>query len=182
MAADFGPSCDSDADATASCRTHPVVSCATRLRRQKAEVQWRPVFPLIASAAVAAAVLAYMLLASRPDRASQQRRYPRLDVSVPVHIHTEYARHEGESRNISQGGMLLQAQAPVSIAQPVRLKFTLPSDTSVEIPAVVSYKKGEQIGLRFDPTHHTRVEIEKWISQSRNSQRAKQADSATSTD
>lgn len=129
-----------------------------------------------------------MLLASRPERASQQRRHPRRDLTVPVHIHTEYDRHEGESRNISQGGMLLMAQAPVSIAQPVRLKFTLPTQTQVEVPAVVSFKKGQQIGLRFDPTHHTRAEIEKWISQrppeapAGDPQARKRADSATSGD
>ena len=124
-----------------------------------------PVLPLIFAAAIALAVLAYMVLVSRPNRASQQRRYPRLDIAVPVHIHTENERHEGETRNISQGGMLLHAHAPVSIAQPVRLKFTLPTETLVEVPAVVSYKKGHQIGLRFDPTHHTRADIERWISQ-----------------
>lgn len=129
-----------------------------------------------------------MLLASRQGRASQQRRHPRRDLTVPVHIHTEENRHEGESRNISQGGMLLTARAPVSISQPVRLKFTLPTETSVEIPAVVSYKKGEQIGLRFDPTHHNRAEIEKWIAQippaapARDKETGKRADSATSGD
>ncbi|MGH9522524.1 MAG: PilZ domain-containing protein [Terriglobales bacterium] len=142
----------------------------------------RPVLPLIFAAAIALAVLAYMVLASRPNRASQQRRHPRLDIAVPVHIHTEDERHDGESRNISQGGMLLQAHAPVSIAQPVRLKFTLPSETPLEIPAVVSYKKGQQIGLRFDPTHHTRADIERWISQSRSEAPAdERGDSATSS-
>lgn len=127
--------------------------------------------PLIIAGIFAAAVLAYMLLASRPGRASQQRRHPRLNLAVPVDIHTYDDRHEGESRNISEGGMLLQAQAPVAIAQPVRLRFSLPAVPAgqhVEIPAVVSYKKGEQIGVRFDPTHHNRADIEKWIAQSRN--------------
>jgi len=144
------------------------------------------VLPLIVAAVIAAAVLGYMLLASRPGRASQQRRYPRREVTIPVHIHTEDDRHEGESRNISGGGMMLQAQAPVSISQPVRLKFTLPSETPVEIPAVVSYKKGEQIGLRFDPTHHTRSDIEKWIAhppvEAPKKEAEKRADSASASD
>jgi hypothetical protein len=33
----------------------------------------------------------------------------------------------------------------------------------VEIPAVVTFKKGQQIGVRFDPTHYGRSDIEKWI-------------------
>ena len=116
-------------------------------------------------AAIAIAVLAYMLLMSRPGHGSPQRRYPRLDLSIPVDIHTHSNKHVGETRNISQGGMLLQASAPISIAQPVRLKFILPAHTTVEIPAVVSFKKGERIGVRFDPTHYGRLDIERWIAQ-----------------
>lgn len=123
-------------------------------------------FLVIVCATIAVAVLVYMLLVSRPNSGAQQRRHPRLQLSVPVDIHTIDTKHAGETRNISQGGMLLQAQAPVSISQPVRLKFTLPPEAFVEIPAVVTYKKGQQIGVRFDPTHYGRTEIEKWIKQS----------------
>ena len=59
--------------------------------------------------------------------------------------------------------MLLHAQAPVAIAQPIRLKFVLPPESQIEIPAVVTYKKGQQIGVRFDPTHYGRALIETWI-------------------
>jgi len=123
----------------------------------------RAMFLVILCAAIAVAVLVYMLLASRPNSGAQQRRHPRMDLAVPVDIHTHDNKHLGETRNISRGGMLLQAQAPVSISQPIRLKFTLPPEAAVEIPAVVTYKKGQQIGVRFDPTHHTRADIEKWI-------------------
>ena len=122
-------------------------------------------FLVIVCAAIAVAVLVYMLLASRPNSGAQQRRHPRMDLAVPVDIHTHDNKHLGETKNISQGGMLLQAHAPVSISQPIRLKFTLPPEAPVEIPAVVTYKKGLQIGVRFDPTHHTRADIEKWMRQ-----------------
>jgi hypothetical protein len=115
---------------------------------------------------IAVAVLVYMLLSSRPNSGKQQRLHPRLDISVPVDIQTNDDKHLASSKNISQGGMLLQGQAPVSIAQPIRLKFTLSAELPVEIPAVVTYKKGEQIGVRFDPTHHRRADIEKWIKDS----------------
>lgn len=123
-------------------------------------------FLVIVCATIAVAVLVYMLLASRPNSGAQQRRHPRMDLAVPVDIHTFDDKHAGETKNISQGGMLLQAHAPVSISQPVRLRFTLPPQAPVEIPAVVTYKKGQQIGVRFDPTHHGRNDIEKWIKQS----------------
>src|SRR3954467_7891848 len=106
----------------------------------------RAMFLVILCATIAVAVLVYMLVGTRANSGAQQRLHPRMDLAVQVHIHTEDDRHVAESRNISQGGMLLRAQAPVSISEPVRLKFTLPAEVPVEIPAVVTYKKGEQIG------------------------------------
>ena len=123
----------------------------------------RAMFLVILCATIAVAVLVYMLLVSRPDSGARQRRYPRMELTIPVDIHTHDDKHLGETRNISLGGMLLHAHAPVSISQPIRLKFTLPPQAAVEVPAVVTYKKGQQIGVRFDPTHYTRAEIEKWI-------------------
>src|SRR5579884_3684971 len=110
----------------------------------------RAMFLVILCATIAVAVLVYMLVGTRPNSGAQQRRHPRLELTVPVRIHTNEDLHEGETKNISQGGMLLKAQAPVSISEPVRLKFNLPAEsaeTQVEIPAVVTYKKGEQIGV-----------------------------------
>jgi hypothetical protein len=131
-------------------------------------------FLVVLCATIAVAVLVYMLLASRPNSGAQQRQHPRLDLAVPVDIHTHDDKHLGETRNISQGGMLLRAQAPVSISQPVRLKFTLPAERFVEIPAVVTFKKGEQIGVRFDPTHHGRADIEKWIKDSKSKKKSEE--------
>ena len=122
-------------------------------------------FLVIVCATIAAAVLVYMVVVSRAKSGANVRRHPRVDVSVPVHIHTDDNRHVAESQNISHGGMLLNTHAPVSIAQPISLKFTLPHEVPVEIPAVVSHKKGKQIGVRFDPTHHRRLTIEKWIQE-----------------
>ena len=141
----------------------------------------RAMFLVVLCATIAVAVLVYMLLASRPNSGPQQRRYPRLELAVPVDIHTHDDKHLGESRNISQGGMLLQAHAPVSISQPVRLKFTLPAQRQVEIPAVVTYKKGAQIGVRFDPTHHERVSIEKWIKDTHSEKKSETESAASQT-
>lgn len=135
-------------------------------------------FLVVLCATIAVAVLVYMLVGTRPNSGAQQRRYPRLELAVPVRIHTSEELHEGESRNISQGGMLLSARAPVSISEPVRLKFTLPAETQVEIPAVVTYKKGEQIGVRFDPTHHSRLELERWLREFRAEKLSQEATTA----
>lgn len=92
------------------------------------------------------------------------RRSPRVPISIPVAIRTEEENFEGKGQNISHGGMLVHAEAPLSVAQPIHVDFTLPDHRSISIPAVVSYKKGEAIGLRFDPTHHQRHAIEKWVN------------------
>lgn len=94
------------------------------------------------------------------------RRSPRVPISISVAIHTVGESFEGKGQNISHGGMLVHAQAPLAVAQPIHVNFTLPDAAAVSIPAVVSYKKGEAIGLRFDPTHHERHSIEKWVDSS----------------
>ena len=138
-------------------------------------------FLVVLCATIAVAVLVYMLLASRPNSGAQQRRHPRLDLAVPVDIHTYDDKHLGETKNISQGGMLLHALAPVSISQPIRLKFTLPPQSQIEIPAVVTFKKGQQIGVRFDPTHYGRSDIERWIREFRTEPKATEPPGTAST-
>ncbi len=105
------------------------------------------------------------------------RRSPRVPISIPVAIHTFDDKFEGEGQNISHGGMLVHAEAPLKVAQPIELNFTLPDSGKVSIPAVVSYKKGEAIGMRFDPTHHERHSIEKWVNSSVKEQAEKTASS-----
>jgi hypothetical protein len=94
------------------------------------------------------------------------RRSPRVPISIPVAIHTFEDSFEGKGQNISYGGMLIKAQAPLSVAQPIEVNFTLPDAGAIRIPAVISYKKGEALGLRFDPTHHDRHPIREWVDNS----------------
>lgn len=131
-------------------------------------------FALLLCAAIAIAILVYMLMASQPrlKPGSSTRRSPRVPVSVPVHIETAQDRYHGDTQNVSHGGMLLRAQAPVSVAQPVELSFTLPDAEPVTIPAVVTHHRGEDVGVRFDPTHQVRRVIERWVDES---QRKKEA-------
>jgi PilZ domain len=99
-------------------------------------------------------------------RATGIRRSPRVPISIPVAIRTEEEHFHGKGQNISHGGMLVHAEAPLSVSQPIQVNFTLPDAAAISIPAVVSYKKGVSIGLRFDPTHHERHSIEKWVNSS----------------
>jgi len=98
--------------------------------------------------------------------ASEVRRSPRVPIAVPVDIHTAGQHYVAAGENISHGGMLIRAEAPLSVAQPIEVGFTLPQDLPISIPAVVSYRKGQNIGLRFDPTHPERHSIQKWVDTS----------------
>jgi hypothetical protein len=127
-------------------------------------------------AAVVIAVILFLVLREgtpRQGAASMKRsphvgvrRSPRIPIAIPVAIHTYDDSFEGRGQNISYGGMLVHAAAPLSVAQPIEVNFTLPEAGAIRIPAVVSYKQGEAIGLRFDPTHHNRHAIERWVDSS----------------
>lgn len=124
---------------------------------------------VVIAVAVIAAVLFLVLREANPapkgsPAARTPRRSPRVPISIPVAIHTTDESFEGKGQNISHGGMLVHAQAPLSVAQPIQVNFTLPEAATISIPAVVSYKRGEAIGLRFDPTHHERHSIEHWVN------------------
>ena len=116
---------------------------------------------------IAIAVLVYLFVWGKSGPAKETRQGPRLDLTITVQVETPEQSFTADSQNISLGGMLLRADAPVSIAQPVHLSFRLPETTEVQIPAVVCHKRGEQIGVRFDPTHQRRIDIEKWLRSER---------------
>lgn len=111
-------------------------------------------------------------------RAAAVRKSPRVPISIPVAIRTAEDNFRGKGQNISHGGMLVHAEAPLSVSQPIQVDFTLPDSPSISIPAVVSYKRGEAIGVRFDPTHHERHSIEKWVDSSLKEQAGKSLSSS----
>jgi c-di-GMP-binding flagellar brake protein YcgR len=112
---------------------------------------------------IAMAVILWLILAGDGKSPESRRAAARVQISVPVELETFGEKYSANSQNISGGGMLLHAQAPVKVAQPLQLFFVLPNQVAVEIPAVVCHKRGEQFGVRFDPTHHRRRAIEKWV-------------------
>ncbi len=135
---------------------------------------------VVVAVAVIAVVLFLVLREGAPGKDASQarptagvRRSPRVPISIPVAIHTTDDSFAGQGQNISHGGMLVHAEAPLAVAQPIQVDFTLPEADTISIPAVVSYKKGEAIGLRFDPTHHERHSIRKWVDSSAKEQAAK---------
>ncbi len=118
---------------------------------------------VVLCAVIAVAVTVWLIMAGEGKSPESRRSNARVQLSVPVAVESFGEVFNADSQDISRGGMLLKAEAPLQVAQPVQLSFTLPEETPVEIPAVVCHKRGEQFGVRFDPTHQRRGIIERWV-------------------
>ena len=59
--------------------------------------------------------------------------------------------------------MSLQLAGAVKISQPVELEFVLPSEQPTSIHAVVWWRKGDMIGVRFDYADEGRARIKDWL-------------------
>lgn len=118
---------------------------------------------VILCALLAVAVTVWLIMAGEGKSPESRRNNARIKLVVPVEVESFGEKYQADSEDISRGGMLLKAEAPVAVSQPVQLSFTLPENTLIEIPAVVCHKRGQQFGVRFDPTHHRRTAIERWV-------------------
>ncbi len=118
---------------------------------------------VVICALVAVAVIAWLIVSSEGKSPESRRNNARIPLVVPVMVETFGEKYQANSQDVSRGGMLLQSDAPVKVAQPVQLAFALPESSLVEIPAVVCHKRGQLFGVRFDPTHQRRAVIERWV-------------------
>ncbi len=118
---------------------------------------------VIVCAVIAVAVTVWLIMSGEGKDRESRRLNARVRLIIPVEVESFGETYNASSQDISRGGMLLKAETPLKVAQPVQLSFTLPEQTPVEIPAVVCHKRGEQFGVRFDPTHHRRGVIERWV-------------------
>jgi c-di-GMP-binding flagellar brake protein YcgR len=118
---------------------------------------------VILCALLAVAVTVWLIMAGEGKSPESRRNNARIKLVVAVQVESFGEKYQADSLDISRGGMLLKAGAPVEVSQPLQLSFCLPDNTPIEIPAVVCHKRGEQFGVRFDPTHHRRGAIERWV-------------------
>ena len=94
-----------------------------------------------------------------------RRKHPRVYLSADVSIEGHDFCFTARSVQLGPEGMSLEQAGRLSLAQPVLLRFALPSGCRVTVAAVVWWKTRELVGVRFDPrdqNHH----IEKWIQRS----------------
>ena len=118
---------------------------------------------VVLCALVAIAVTVWLIMAGEGKSPESRRNNARIKLVIPVEVESFGEKYQSDSLDISRGGMLLKAEAPVRVALPVQLSFILPDNTPIEIPAVVCHQRGQQFGVRFDPTHHRRGAIERWV-------------------
>jgi hypothetical protein len=118
---------------------------------------------VILCALVAVALIVWLIMAGEGKSPEARRSNARIQLIVPVAVERFGEAFDAVSQDISRGGMLLKAKAPMQVAQPVHLSFTLPEADLVEIPAVVCHQRGELFGVKFDPTHRRRAVIERWV-------------------
>lgn len=94
----------------------------------------------------------------------QLRRDKRIPVVHPVSIGAPDGTYSATSRDISAGGMSMTTNANLKVAQPVQVSFSLP-EQHITVPAVVWWRKGNVIGVRFDVTDERRLWISKWVEE-----------------
>jgi len=62
--------------------------------------------------------------------------------------------------------MALQNAGRLSVAQPVRLSFTLSPGLELKLDAVVWWKRDQRVGIRFDPRDgKSRLIIQQWVEE-----------------
>jgi hypothetical protein len=95
----------------------------------------------------------------------EKRKHPRVTLEAEVAVIVANVTLRGQADQIGAGGMSVRCSGQVSVSQPVELKFSLPEGPSVQIGAVVWWKKGEMMGFRFDFFGDGRAVIERWVNQ-----------------
>ncbi|MGZ4834387.1 MAG: PilZ domain-containing protein [Terriglobales bacterium] len=118
---------------------------------------------VVLCALIAVAVTVWLIMSGEGKSPESRRNNARIPLVVAVELETFGEKYHANSQDISRGGMLLKAEAPVKVAQPLQLTFSLPDACLIEIPAVVCHKRGDLFGVRFDPTHQRRAVIERWV-------------------
>ena len=104
------------------------------------------------------------LLAADIAKVHELRRDRRVPVVTSVTVRMpDGASVTATSREISSGGMSLQLEGAVKISQPVQLEFVLPPNQPASVHAVVWWRRGDTVGVRFDYADESRLHIKDWL-------------------
>ena len=93
----------------------------------------------------------------------QPRQFPRVSLATDVKVECGGEVFVARSHEIGAGGMALEDVGRLSVAQPVRLSFTLSSKIKLTLDAVVWWKRDRRVGIRFDPRDPQCRLIQRWV-------------------
>lgn len=92
------------------------------------------------------------------------RRYVRIPVMTEVAVVcADSHRFTATSRELSSGGMSVQAGEEVSVGQNVEVSFALLTLPRIWVRGTVAWRKGKTFGVRFDPQDDRRTPVKQWI-------------------
>ena len=95
----------------------------------------------------------------------QPRQFPRVSLTTEVKVHYGDETLVARSEEIGAGGMALQNAGRLSVAQPVKVSFTLPEGPELELDAVVWWKREHRVGIRFDIRDGKCRVIQQWVEE-----------------
>ena len=93
------------------------------------------------------------------------RRYVRVPLVCPLTLETGTQVLQGNTMEISAGGMLLATKAILKVPQAVLASFALPGSTATSIRSVVCWTRDDEgtAAIRFDPGDTRRAAVRQWI-------------------
>lgn len=80
---------------------------------------------------------------------TNQRQHERVDIRFDVTLVHEEREIAAQSRNVSAGGMLVEASGEVPFGAVVRVQASLPGGHELDTKATVRWVQGSALGLQF---------------------------------
>ena len=96
----------------------------------------------------------------------QPRQFPRVSLAteVTVRCHDE-SIFTATGVEIGAGGMALESANRLGVAQPIQVSFSLRPGRPLTLQAVVWWKRGNLVGVRFDPADTNRQHVQQWVEE-----------------
>lgn len=92
------------------------------------------------------------------------RRYVRIPVMTEVSVSTaDNRRFNVTSREISAGGMSMSNAEDLSSGQRIELSFALLTLPRIWVRGDVTWRRGKNVGIHFDPDDERRYRIKGWV-------------------
>jgi len=92
-----------------------------------------------------------------------RRKYPRITFEGRVLVEGMNIRCDAICVELSAGGMALENADHLSVSLPIQITFTVPPDSKITLDAVVWWKQGKRIGVRFDPGDANRLVVDQFV-------------------